>query len=149
MQPPEAFRLLTRRMPKRAVAFRLLSIIFMAASLIALILLQSIPWALVSLVASFLCIIAWVLIRQKCIAAWAVARNPQIVYWAHSRPSSRSSAYFGLKSRKILTLHLCDGRQQEFIIPTDDLYQFTDWLNERNPSVNWGAFYNPHSNQKP
>ena len=137
----ELFRLLTQAMPTRVIIFRLLPIAFMVASLPALLFLHSISWAIVAFLASFLCIVAWVLIGQKCIAAWAVAQNPQIVYWAQTREVSQGIARYGMRNHKVLTLHLRDGKQCEFIIPSDRLVQFASWLTERNPSVCWDSHY--------
>ncbi len=142
----EVFRLLTRQMPKRVIVFQLCSLAFMACSIMALFYWRSLPWAIAAFLTSFLSTMSWVLLRQKCINAWKVSNNPQIVYWANSREFSgalsRRLAFYGMRNYKILTLHLRDGHQSEFHLPSDDVRKFTDWLSERNPSVKWDAYYN-------
>jgi hypothetical protein len=145
-QLPETFRLLSGQMPYRIIGFKLASFVFMTCSMAALVALRSIPWAIIALLASFLCIAAWVSIRQKCVAAWEIAKNPQLVFWAHSREVSPQVArYYRMSNPNILTLHLRDGKRCEFIIPADSVVKFADWLKDQNQSVCWDAYYNPDS----
>jgi membrane protein required for beta-lactamase induction len=143
MQPSEIFRLLARRMPMRILIFQVSSLALMASLVMVLVVWHSLSWGIVAFLTSFLCIAAWVLIRQKCIGAWEIAKNPRLVYWAHSRELPRRIARYGGKNCKILTLHLRNGRQCEFILPSENVRKFHDWLNEQNPSVCWDAYYNP------
>lgn len=140
MQPTEIFRLLTRQMPKRVIVFQFCSLAFMACSFSALVSWRSISWAVASFLASFLLILAWVLLRQKCIVAWKVSNNPELVYWAHSHDLPLRIARFGMNDYKVFKLHLRDGEQIEVNLPPDDLQTITAWLSERNSSVRWGAY---------
>jgi hypothetical protein len=141
MQPPEVFRLLTHQMPNRVIIFKLLQIAFFVCSVVALFWGKSIPWAIAAFMASFLCTMGWVLMRQKCIIAWAFCKNPQLVYWAHpTQPKNNRVSEEAITDCKLLTLHLRDGTHFQARLSAQEMRNFVTWLKERNSSMRWGAY---------
>lgn len=140
MKSSEICCLLAGKIRRRGIAFRILWIVSAGCSGAALLVQSRWPWAITAILVCFLFILAWANMRKKYLSAWKVSENPQLVYWAHSHALPPRLARYGMKDYKVLTIHLRDGQQCEFNLPSDDVRKFNDWLSKQNPSVRWGAY---------
>ncbi len=140
MEKTEAFRLITHQLRRGVILFKLLQFASMIGGGVALIFPVGRPWALAAFVGAILFGVAWVHIRAMYLSAWRACENPQMVYWAH--PTTRGGHVLEQPTDdcRRLVLHLRDGTQFEFGLPTSEMSKFIAWLNERNPSVRWGAY---------
>jgi len=140
MQPHEVCNLLTRQISRGGKMFKTLWLVSSGCCGVAFLAPGGRPWAVAALLASILFLVGWVHMRGRYLSAWNISENPQLVYWAHpSRTKDHLVSYEDINNCQLLTLHLRDGTQFLARLSAEDMRDFIAWLNERNPSVRWGA----------
>ena len=147
MEKTEAFRLITHQLRRGVILFKLLQFVSLIGGGVALIFPAGRPWALAAFVGAILFGVASLHVKAMYHSAWRACDNPQMVYWAH--PTTRGGHVLEQPTGdcKRLVLHLRDGTQFEFGLPTSDMSKFIAWLSTQNQSVRWGRFDKLESQQ--
>jgi hypothetical protein len=141
MQPPEVFRLLTRKIRRGGIMFRILWLVSLGCTGAALFVPGFRSWAVAGFLASMLFMLGWIHVRGRYLSALAVSEHPQLVYWAHpTRAKDNRVSDDAINDCKLFTLHLRDGTQFQAHLSAKDTSNFIAWLKEQNPSVRFGPY---------
>ncbi len=145
MQPPEVYRLLSRRVRRGEIIFGVLSFVLYASSVAALVTGRG-SLAFGTFPAGLLCGLALQHVRDRNASARIVSENPHLVFWAHPTVIPYHNRWlFRFTRLHFLMLHLRDGKQFEAGLSPGEMRSFVAWLTEQNPSVRMGDYDHPQS----
>jgi hypothetical protein len=140
MQPSDVYSLLTRRIRRGLIVFSILRFASIGAAVWALVTPGNRPWGVSAFLLSILFHLGGNTVWKQNVSAWKISGDPGLVYWAHPNDLRQPCSPSATIKFRFLTLHLRDGQQFEVNLPPAEMQIFMKWLNERNPTMRWGAF---------